>query len=142
MNRADGAECQPTREPHAERLEALRDALSRPSWLEIATRKGLTQEVAEAGFVDLEVEVADAVLTAPTSRAMWRSMQENPISSALLAKLSPAELAHVERSVLTTFEMRAGGADRPLRFEGSCHWMTRSTATSAAWGERVARRRA
>jgi len=77
--------------------------------------------VAEAGFVDLEVEIADAVLTAPTSRAMWRSMQENPISSALLAKLSPEELAHVERSVLTTFETRSGGADRPLRFEGSCH---------------------
>jgi SAM-dependent methyltransferase len=101
-----------------ERLRAMRAG---PGWLEITSAEGLSNEVCAAGFVDPEVTVFNAVLTAPTPRAMWSSMLENPVSGALLSQCSLDELAVVERSVLSGFEKLAGGADRPLRFDASCH---------------------
>lgn len=101
--------------------ERIRAGLPRPSWLEISTPEGLEREIASAGFTDVEVTVMDAVFTAPTPRTMWHSMQENPMSGALLASCTEAERATVEAAVLGTFEELAGGADRPLRFDSSCH---------------------
>ncbi len=101
--------------------ERLRANRAGPGWLEITSQEGLSREICAAGFVDPEVSVFDAVLTAPTPRAMWSSMLENPVSGALLSQCSPDELAVIERSVLSGFEQLAGGADRPLRFDASCH---------------------
>jgi ubiquinone/menaquinone biosynthesis C-methylase UbiE len=102
--------------------EHVRAALPRPSWLDIATRDGLTQEIANAGFRDIEVSVFDAALTAATPRAMWEFMQDNPLTHAVLASCTETELAAVESSVLTSFEALAGAPDRSLRFDASCHF--------------------
>ena len=99
----------------------IREKLPKPGWLDISTPEGLTAEVCAAGFVDPEITVAQAVLTTPTPRAMWGMMQENPLTRPLLAMLAKDELAVIERSVLSTFEGMAGGADRPVRFEASAH---------------------
>jgi SAM-dependent methyltransferase len=103
--------------------ERIRAALPRPSWLDIASREGLSTEISAAGFVDPEVSVFDAVLTAPTPRAMWNMLQENPVSRPLLLQCSEDELGVVERSVLAEFEELAGGADRPVRLDASCHFL-------------------
>ncbi|MBX3226958.1 MAG: class I SAM-dependent methyltransferase [Labilithrix sp.] len=103
--------------------ERVRASLPRPSWLDIASQEGLVEEVSAAGFVDPEVNVFDAVLTAPTPRAMWSMMRENPLSGPLFAACSEAELAAVEEAVLSRFEALSGGADRPVRFDASCHFL-------------------
>ena len=102
--------------------ERIRAALPRPSWLEIASREGLEAELVSSGFTDVEIDVFDAVLTAPAPRAMWESMLENPVSGAVLARCSEVELSAVEASVLATFASLAGGADRAVRFDASCHF--------------------
>jgi ubiquinone/menaquinone biosynthesis C-methylase UbiE len=101
--------------------ERIRAAIPRPSWLEIATAEGLTREVCAAGFVDPEVTVFDAMLTAPTPASMWAMMQDNPASRLMFADCSADELAVVECSVLDSFTALAGGADRPVRLPSSCH---------------------
>ena len=103
--------------------ERIRATLSRPSWLDIASPEGLSKEISAAGFVDPEVSVFDAVMTAPTTRAMWDMMKENPVTRPLLSQCSEDELEVVERSVLANFEELAGGADRPERFDASCHFL-------------------
>lgn len=103
--------------------ERVRASLPRPPWLDIASAEGLTKEVCAAGFVAPEVSVFNAVLTAPTPRAMWNMMRENPVSQSLLSACSDEEFTVVERSVLSTFEEMAGGADRPVRFDASCHFL-------------------
>jgi ubiquinone/menaquinone biosynthesis C-methylase UbiE len=102
---------------------AVREAMPRPSWLEISTKEGLAAEVSAAGFVDIDVSVHNAVLTAPTPRVMWEMAQQNPPMQQLFAALSKDDLHAVEQSVLSTFERRAGGPDRPLRFDCSCHFL-------------------
>ncbi|WP_224249059.1 class I SAM-dependent methyltransferase [Hyalangium gracile] len=103
--------------------ERVRASLPRPPWLDIASAEGLTKEVRAAGFVAPEVSVFNAVLTAPTPRAMWDMMRDNPVSRLMLSACSHEELAAVERSVLSTFEEMAGGTDRPVRFDASCHFL-------------------
>lgn len=103
--------------------ERVRASIPRPSWLDIASSEGLTKEVSAAGFVDPEVNVFDAVLTAPTPHAMWSMMRENPLTGPLFAACSEEELAAVERAVLSRFETLSGGADRPVRFNASCHFL-------------------
>ncbi|KYG06898.1 hypothetical protein BE21_32205 [Sorangium cellulosum] len=103
--------------------ERVRASLPRASWLDIASPEGLAREISAAGFVDPEVSVFNAVLTAPTPRAMWSMMRENPVTRPLFAACSDEELAPVERSVLSSFEELAGGADRPVRFDASCHFL-------------------
>jgi ubiquinone/menaquinone biosynthesis C-methylase UbiE len=61
----------------------IRETLPKPSWVEIASAEGLASEVKRAGFVDTEVSVFNAVLTAPTPRAMWNMMRDNPVSRLL-----------------------------------------------------------
>lgn len=102
--------------------ERIRAGLPRPGWLEIASREGLEGELASCGFGASEVSVFDAVLTAPTPRVMWDSMRENPVTQALFAACTDDELARVEGSVLADFTALSGGADRPVRFEASCHF--------------------
>jgi len=102
--------------------ERIRTALPRPAWLEIASPDGLERELTNCGFADVEVSVFDAVLTAPTPRSMWVSMCENPVSQAVFASCTEAELAVVEESVLTTFTALSGGKDRAIRFQASCHF--------------------
>jgi ubiquinone/menaquinone biosynthesis C-methylase UbiE len=102
--------------------ERIRAALPRPSWLEIASKDGLEREIARAGFADIDVSVFDAVLTAPTPRSMWEVIRENPISQAVFTPCTEAELSAIERSVVSQFEAQAGGPDRCLRFEASCHF--------------------
>lgn len=101
----------------------IRESLPHPGWLEIASPEGLASEVATAGFVDPEISVFSAVLTAPSPGAMWMMMRENPVTRLLLARCSPEEIEVVERSVLERFAERAGGADRPVRFDASCHFL-------------------
>jgi ubiquinone/menaquinone biosynthesis C-methylase UbiE len=100
----------------------IRDALPRAAWLDIASREGLERELASCGFSDVEVSVFDAVLTAPTPRAMWEAMRENPVTQALFASCSGTELSTVEAAVLASFNSLSGGPDRPVRFEASCHF--------------------
>jgi SAM-dependent methyltransferase len=102
--------------------ERIRAALPRPGWLDIASSDGLSNELARSGFPHAEISVFDAVMTGPHPRATWEMMVENPLSGALISLCTADELAHVERAVLTAFESRAGGPDRPLRFEASCHF--------------------
>ena len=102
--------------------ERIRATLPRPGWLEIASREGLEREVASCGFADVEVNVFDAVLTAPTPRVMWASMCENPVTQALFTSCTEAELTAVEESVLSSFAALSGGLDRAVRFEASCHF--------------------
>jgi ubiquinone/menaquinone biosynthesis C-methylase UbiE len=102
--------------------ERIRAALPRPSWLAISSKDGLERELAGAGFTDVEVSVFDAVLTVPTPRSMWEVIYENPISQAVFAECTEAELSAIERSVVSQFEVQAGGPDRCLRFEASCHF--------------------
>lgn len=106
-------------------LEALPkstlERIPRASWLDIATAEGLTQEIEAAGFVDPEVTVFDAMLTAPTPAAMWAMMRENPMTGPVLAMCSDDEVAAVESAVRKRFEAHAGGPDRPVRFGASCH---------------------
>jgi SAM-dependent methyltransferase len=103
--------------------ERVRASLPRPGWLDIASAEGLSQEICAAGFVDPEVTVFNGVLTAPTPRAMWTMMRENPVTRAVLWMCSDDELAVVERAVLANFLELAGGADRAVRFETSCHFL-------------------
>lgn len=102
---------------------ALREAMPRPGWLAVSTAEGLSAEVAAAGFTDVEVSVHDAVFTAPTPRAMWELALQNPPMQPLFAALGPERLGSVEQSVLASFEQRAGGVDRPLHFDCSCHFL-------------------
>ncbi|MGE0312020.1 MAG: class I SAM-dependent methyltransferase [Lautropia sp.] len=102
---------------------SIREAIPQPGWLEISTAEGLAAEVAAAGFTDVEVSVFDAVFTAPTSRAMWEMALQNPPMQPLFAALGKERLATVEQSVVSTFERRAGGVDRPLRLDCSCHFL-------------------
>lgn len=102
---------------------SMRDAIPRPDWLAVSTADGLASEVAAAGFADVEVSVFDAVFTAPTSRAMWEMALQNPPMQPLFAALPLDRLEAVEQAVLSTFEQRAGGPDRPLRFDCSCHFL-------------------
>lgn len=102
---------------------SMRDAIPRPGWLAVSTAEGLASEVAAAGFADVEISVFDAVFTAPTSRAMWEMAMQNPPMQPLFAALDEERLEAVERAVLATFEQRAGGTDRPLRFDCSCHFL-------------------
>jgi ubiquinone/menaquinone biosynthesis C-methylase UbiE len=103
--------------------ERVRASLPRPGWLDIASKEGLEREIAAAGFMDVEVSVFDAILTAPTPRVMWSSMRENPVTHSLLASCTEGELRAVEESVLSSFHSLAGGLDRPLRLEASCHFL-------------------
>ena len=102
---------------------AMREAIPRPGWLAVSTADGLAAEVAAAGFTDVEVSVFDAVFTAPTPRAMWELALQNPPMQPLFAALDEDRLEAVERSVLSNFEQRAGGVDKPLRFDCSCHFL-------------------
>jgi ubiquinone/menaquinone biosynthesis C-methylase UbiE len=102
--------------------ERIRAGLPRPGWLDIASREGLSNELASFGFVDIEVSTFDAVLTAPSSRTMWEFMLENPVTQTLLTQCTTDELAKVERSVLASFDALAGAPDRAVRFEASCHF--------------------
>jgi SAM-dependent methyltransferase len=102
--------------------ERIRASLSRPSWLDIASPEGLSEEIASAGFVDPEVSVFDAAFTAPTPHAMWSLMLESPLTVPLLSQCADDEIRLVERSVLASFEKLAGGS-RPLRFDASCHFL-------------------
>lgn len=103
--------------------ERIRASLPPPAWFEVASKDGLVNEIGEAGFVEAEVSVMDAVLTAPTPRAMWDMMRDNPVSSRIWQDCSAEELAVIERSVLKNFEDLAGAADRPVRFDASCHFL-------------------
>lgn len=103
--------------------ERVRASLPRPDWLAIASPEGLKSEVCSAGFTDPEVTVFQAVLTAPTPRAMWNMMRGNPVSSQLLVACSEEEIAAVERAVLSTYEEMSGGPNRPVRFDSSCHFL-------------------
>lgn len=103
--------------------ERIRSALPRPTWLELATKEGLTKEVCEAGFVDPEVTVFNAVLTAQSPTVMWQMMKENPFTRPLIDSCTDAERADVERAVVGRFESYAGGADRPVTFDASCHFL-------------------
>jgi enediyne biosynthesis protein CalE5 len=76
-----------------------------------------------AGFVEPEVSVFNAILTAPTPLKMWSMMRENPVTRPLLAACSEEELAAVERSVLSSFEGTRGRSNRPVRFDASCHFL-------------------
>ena len=102
---------------------SMRDAIPRPGWLAVSTADGLAAEVAAAGFTDLEISVFDAVFTAPTSRAMWAMALQNPPMQPLFSALGEERLEAIERSVLSAYEQRAGGADRPLRYDCSCHFL-------------------
>jgi ubiquinone/menaquinone biosynthesis C-methylase UbiE len=102
--------------------DRIRATLPRPSWLDIATREGLEAELASCGFLDIEVSVFDAVLVVPTPRAMWAFMAENPVTLPLLASCTKEERDAIERAVLTSFEALAGGADRAVQFNASCHF--------------------
>lgn len=101
----------------------LSASLPKPGWLAVATPEGLMREVSAAGFVEPEISVFDAVLTAPTPIEMWEMMRDNPMTRSLLAECTEGEIAAVERSVLSTFEGIAGGPDRPVRFDASCHFL-------------------
>lgn len=101
--------------------EHVRAGLPRPAWLEVSTREGLGREVAAAGFSDVEITVLDAAFTAPRPAALWGAMRENPVTGGLLSRCTDEELAQVERAVVASFEAMAGGADRPLRMNASCH---------------------
>jgi ubiquinone/menaquinone biosynthesis C-methylase UbiE len=103
--------------------ERARASLPRAPWLDIASSEGLVKEVCAAGFVEPEVSVFNAVLTVPTPLEAWSMMRENPGTHPLLAGCSDEELMAVERSVLSSFEQLAGGADRPVSFEASCHFL-------------------
>lgn len=102
--------------------ERIRAAMPRPGWLDIASREGLAHELTSCGFTDVEVTVFDALLTAPTPRAMWEMMQENPLTHSLLVQCTGEELEAVKSTVLASFEALAGAPDRPVRFPASCHF--------------------
>lgn len=109
--------------PLIEALPArVRAALPRPDWLEVATPEGLEREIRAAGFDHVEITVFDAVLVAPTPRVMWATIQENPVSHRLLSECDEDETEAVEHSVVASFEALSGGADRPVRFDASCHF--------------------
>jgi SAM-dependent methyltransferase len=102
--------------------ERVRAALPRPGWLDIASPRGLADELVDAGFADVEISVFDAVLTLPTPRAMWEIMRENPVTQAVFARLSEDELEAVAQAVLSRYEALAGRPDRALRLPSSCHF--------------------
>ena len=108
----------------------LRDDLPRASWADIMSAEGLANEVGAAGFVDAEVTVFDAVLTVPTPRDAWHMLGDNPISKTLLNACNDEERAAIESSVLARFDELAGGADRPVRFDASCHFLIARRAAS------------
>lgn len=96
--------------------------MGRADWLDITTAEGLREEICALGFDAPEISVFDAVLTAPSARAMWAMMLDNPVSKTMLQGCSIDELAAIERSAVSSFEARAGGSDRPVRFGASCHF--------------------
>jgi SAM-dependent methyltransferase len=94
----------------------------RPAWADITTAEGLVKEVTASAPSDgAEIHVVNAPLVLPSARAMWRGMVGNPVTGALIGQCDPVERETVERAVLETFEARAGGPDRPLLFDSSCH---------------------
>lgn len=93
-----------------------------PAWAGITTAEGLVEEVtASAPVGDSEIHVVDATLVLPGPGAMWRGMVGNPVTGALIGQCDPTERNTVERAVLNAFEERAGGPDRPLLLNASCH---------------------
>lgn len=101
--------------------ERLRQAPGR-SWMDIADPAALVAEVMSSGpFVDPELYVLQASIVLPDSRTTWLAMQDNPVMGGLLRACEPEELAAVERSVLERLGELAGGLDRPLVFDTSCH---------------------
>lgn len=103
--------------------ERIKANLPRAAWQEITTMEGLKNEVCSAGFTNAELSVFDAVLTAPTPRSMWAMMEENPVASSLFLECTDEEKETIKNSVLTSFEARAGGPNRPLHFGASCHFL-------------------
>ncbi|NRA67443.1 MAG: class I SAM-dependent methyltransferase [Pseudobacteriovorax sp.] len=101
--------------------ERIRNSIPKPSWATITTEEGLIAEISEFGFEGIEVSVMNAPLTAPTPLSMWHMMLENPVSKPVFDELDPEELDTVQTTVLEKFSALAGGNNRPLRFDTSCH---------------------
>ncbi len=102
--------------------ERIKAGLGQAPWANITTADGLIDEICAVGFIDPEVIVRDTELTAPTPRAMWEMMCDNPVSGAVLGQCSDEELRVVEEAVLESLEATAGGLDRPVRVDASCHF--------------------
>lgn len=103
--------------------ERIKANLPKSDWRDIATMEGLKNEVCAAGFTNAEASIFDAVLSVPTPESMWDMMEENPVASSLFQDCTDDEKQAIKNSALTSFEARAGGADRALHFNASCHFL-------------------
>lgn len=100
----------------------LTDSPPRPAWAGITTADGLMEEVMNsAPFSDVEIYIVDASLALPSAREVWRGMVGNPVTRTLIDQCDLDELHVVERAVVDTLEQRAGGPDKPVLFNASCH---------------------
>ena len=70
--------------------------------------------------------VLNATLVVSSAATLWRGMLGNPIAGQLFRQCSPDELAAVEASVLEKCRTLAGGSDRPLLLDASCHVLVAS----------------
>jgi len=107
-------------------LPALPERLLDPppswEWGEIAEADGLMDEICSAApFENATVSVLNATLVVSSPATLWRGMLGNPLAGRLLRACTPDELEEVKSSVLDAYGELAGGSDRPLLLDASCH---------------------
>lgn len=93
-----------------------------PDWRALMTREGLESEICGAApLVDAEIAEVCVTLAVPSAAAMWQAMRGNPVMGRLLGACTPAELDGMKSVTLARSEALAGGPDRPLMLDSSCH---------------------
>lgn len=102
--------------------DRIKQAAPARSWLEIATPDALIAEVTrETDLVDARAHVLGASIVLPDAATAWQAMLENPVLGTPLRACDAAELAVVESAVVRALHDAAGGADRPIVLDSSCH---------------------
>lgn len=107
-------------------MSALPSRLTEPkpraSWADLSTAEGLISEVTETAlFRDAEIHVVDATLVVPSASAMWRGLEGNPITGALISRCTSDEKEVAKKSVIAAFQERTGGSNLPFLLKASCH---------------------
>lgn len=111
--------------PLMEALPArLREGMTPPGWMAVADSEALKSEVEQAGFRDVEVRPFHTTFVLPSVEVAWNAMLDNPAGGALLRRCDASERAAVREAFVSHLCDKAGGSNRPIALEASCHTLT------------------